>query len=62
VEIFDPPIAARPPSEAFISANLALFTNYLAASFPDPGHHVSGIVADLSQLEGELPMLTHPAR
>jgi hypothetical protein len=33
VEIFDPPIAA-PPAQTFISANLALFANYLAASFP----------------------------
>jgi hypothetical protein len=58
VAIFDPPVAA-PPGASFISANLALFANYLAASFPAIGPHGSSLVADLSQAGSE-PLLTHP--
>jgi hypothetical protein len=36
VEIVDPPVAA--PPAAFVSADLALFVNYVAASFPAVAH------------------------
>jgi autotransporter passenger strand-loop-strand repeat protein len=61
VAIFDPPLAVQQPAANFISANLALFANYLAASFPTVGHHGSGLIADVSQAGSEL-VLTHPAR
>ena len=56
--IFDPPLAA-PLGASFISANLALFANYMATSFPAIGPHGSSLVADLSQAGSE-PLLTHP--
>ena len=58
VEIVDPPVAAPP---AVVSADLALFVNYLAASFPAVAHH-GGFVTELSQPAGEQPLLTHPQR
>ena len=60
VAIFDPP-AAAPLVPSFIGANLALFANYIAASFPAVGHYGSGMIADLSQVGSE-PALTHPGR
>jgi autotransporter passenger strand-loop-strand repeat protein len=59
VEIVDPPVAA--PPAAFVSADLALFVNYVAASFPAVAHQ-GGFATDLSQPAGEQPLLTHPGR
>jgi len=54
-----PPLAA-PPSTV-VSADLALFVNYLAACFPTIAHH-GGFITDLSQPASEQPLLTHPGR
>jgi fibronectin-binding autotransporter adhesin len=59
VEIVDPPVAA--PPAAVVSADLALFVNYVAASFPAVAHQ-GGFATDLSQPAGEQPLLTHPGR
>ena len=59
VEIVDPPVAA--PPAAFVSADLALFVNYVAASFPAVAHQ-GCFATDLSQPAGEQPLLTHPGR
>ena len=59
VKIFDPPTASQPPT--VVSADLALFVNYLAASFPTIAHH-GGFTTDLSQPASEQLLLTHPGR
>ncbi len=58
-EIFDPPVAALPPT--VVSADLALFVNYLAASFPTMAHH-GGFITDLLQPASEPLQLTRPGQ
>ena len=60
VEIFDPPLAGEPPAATVHSANLALFANYLAASFPAAAGHGGMPITDTLEQAGLQPLLAHP--
>ena len=58
VAIFDPPTAQQ--ASAVHSANLALFANYLPASFPPVIAHGGALPTDALEQAGLQPPLTHP--
>jgi hypothetical protein len=60
VEIFDPPLAGQPPAATVHSANLAVFANYLAASFPAAIGHGGVLITDGVEQAGLQPLFTHP--
>jgi fibronectin-binding autotransporter adhesin len=60
VEIFDPPLAGEPPAATGHSANLALFANYLAASFPAAVGYGGVLITETLAQAGLQPLLAHP--
>ena len=60
VEIFDPPLAGEPPAATVHSANLALFANYLAASFPAAVGYGGVLITETLAQAGLQPLLAHP--
>jgi len=60
VAIFDPPTATQQAASTVHSANLALFANYLAASFPTVIAHGGALLTDALEQAGMQPPLMHP--
>jgi hypothetical protein len=60
VEIFDPPLAGVPPAATVPSANLALFANYLAASFPAAVGQGGTLITEALEQAGLQPLLARP--
>ncbi len=54
IEIIDPPVVAG----GWQSANIALFSNYIAASFVTSAIHGSTLTTET--LTSQQPLLTHP--
>jgi hypothetical protein len=60
VAIFDPPTMTQQTASNVCSANLALFANDLAASFPTVIAHGGTLLTDALEQAGMQPPLTHP--
>ena len=61
VEIVDPPLPAKQPADIGFGANLTLFANYIAASFPTAaGGDFSNLISAGPLSESGQPRLTHP--
>jgi hypothetical protein len=60
VAIFDPPMATQQAASTVHSANLALFANYLAASFPTVIAHGGALLTDALEQAAMQPPLMHP--